>query len=662
MIRRSALNKARGLLSERSVATTTLIHFGRTEQSDVECIPNNVLTSEFLPRSTVFRSIHKDLRRFFSSSVPDLPVTRHDFFGEKITLLDVVDRDAVVSAYDHFLLAVLTKGKSAIGGGNEEGLQIKAAHSAAMAWSELLEISARQQIPMAAVVAVGPILAQADVTYLRRVDELLQSTVEKVQFVDIANRAIAQKNNVHLTKREQIHLQALDLLMQHKRADALKVYLYVLQMCPGDVLALSLAIDLAATVGNKEAALHAATSVYSYWQDRQSVISGYSIGAALIAVGMAAGGRAAAAEGLLHKSVSQIDLEGCTGIASWAFANIYDAEGRVAEGISALNGYDGVKRFESAGLLFFDSHLGGYGARFALDREGERDARSIQRVYDESFSRVFLDSGYATRTPLTKTERRAPTNVSQIFLKPAGSLFSNLFGSNTKDDTVQMSDKLSLKASIPTTVDTLTWLPPTPQLLVAATFLLLRITLHGSIDGSDHRWKQLQNSWLTLLDQYEGDYCTLPQSVRVASSLACHNIEELRFVKESNVISGARQLGNLMCLGLSPPATPSAPEDWKKAVLLLHDNSEEYDSWEIDARPLFEIAVCYAACMTERDLESLSIARCICSRGVALRTNSPEEWWRYSQVLERLGDKAAADEARAASISMGSGEGGYGVH
>jgi hypothetical protein len=106
-------------------------------------------------------------------------LTRRDFFGEKITLLDDRDVDAVVSAYDHFLLAVLTKGKSTFGGGNEEGLQIKAAHAAAMAWSELLEIAGRHHIPMAAVVAIGPVLVQADVTYLRCVDKLLQSYSRK---------------------------------------------------------------------------------------------------------------------------------------------------------------------------------------------------------------------------------------------------------------------------------------------------------------------------------------------------------------------------------------------------------------------------------------------------------------------------------------------------
>jgi hypothetical protein len=33
-------------------------------------------------------------------------------------------------------------------------------------------------------------------------------------------------------------------------------------------------------------------------------------------------------------------------------------------------------------------------------------------------------------------------------------------------------------------------------------------------------------------------------------------------------------------------------------------------------------------------------------------------WWRYGQVLHMLGDDVAAENARAASISLGSGEGG----
>lgn len=661
MMRRSALDNTRFLLSKRSVATAAVAGL------DLPCGPDFSVSSSsqsFTSTRLVRRSDHipvsANTRRFLSTSpLSHLSVTANDFFGEHVTFLGPggADEFSAMATYDAFLLTVLTKGKSMTGGGYEEGLQIKAAHAAAIAWSELLESTAHDAAPMMAVVAVGPILVQADMTYLRRVDELLLSTADKIQLVDIANKALDHKDNSKLTQRERHHLQALDLLMQHERKEALKIYLELLRMCPGDILALSFAIDLAATLGDKRAALRAATTVYSYWQDRQNTLTGYSIGASLIAVGLAAGGRSDVAEGFLQKSMPHIDLEGCGGIASWAFGLIYDASGRVAEGISALNGYDGVKKFESSGLLFFDSRLCGYGARFALDREGGRNARSILRVYDESYSRVWFDSGYAYRKPLITTEKRVPTHTSRMSM-PGTSIFQSIFGSSTGESA---QDGQNGDNALPTSVDTLTWLPPTPQMLTDATFLLLRITLQGSIDGGDDRWTNLMNTWLTLLDQYEGNYSSLPESVKVASALACHNIVELRFENESNAIVGARQLGSLMWLGTSMPATPVNPEEWKKAVLLLSESLVD-NYWDIDARPLFEVGTCHAACMSANDLECLCIARSICSSGVALRANSPEEWSRYSEVLKCLGDEVAAEDAKTASVSLGAGQGGYGVH
>jgi len=58
------------------------------------------------------------------------------------------------------------------------------------------------------------------------------------------------------------------------------------------------------------------------------------------------------------------------------------------------------------------------------------------------------------------------------------------------------------------------------------------------------------------------------------------------------------------------------------------------------------------------DYESLCMARSICSEGTTLRGNCPEMWWRYGAVLDMLGDEVAAENARAASVSLGSGEGG----
>ena len=661
-MRLSAFDNARFLLSKRSVAAAAVARLELSGRPNISVLSSSQsFTSKRLVRNSDHFPISTNTRRF-SSSTPSthLSVTATDFFGEQVTFLGPRGADdfSAMSIYDAFLMVVLTKGKSTTGGGYEEGLQIKAAHAAAIAWSELLETTAHDAAPMMAVVAIGPILVQADMTYLRRVDELLLSTADKIQLVDIANKALDLKDNSTLTHRERRHLQALDLLMHHERKEALRMYLDLLRMCPGDILALSFAIDLAATLGDKRAALRAATTVYSYWQDRHHAMPGYSIGASLIAVGLAAGGRSDVAEGFLQKSVPHIDMEGCGGIASWAFGLIYDSSGRVAEGITALNGYDGVKKFETAGLLFFDSRLCGYGGRFALDREGGGNARSILRVYDESYSRVWFDSGYAYRKPHTTTVNRVPTHTSRMSM-PSTSLFQSIFGSSTGESAPE--DGQQGDTALPTTVDTLTWLPPTPQMLSDATFFLLRITLQGSIDGGDDRWTNLMNTWLTLLDQYEGNYSSLPESVKVASALACHNIAELRFESESDAIVGARQLGSLMWLGTSDPATSVGPEEWKKAVLLLSESLAD-NFWDIDARPLFEIGTCHAACKAANDLECLCIARSICSAGVALRSNSPEEWSRYSEVLKCLGDEVAAEDAKSASVSLGSGEGGHGVH
>jgi hypothetical protein len=672
----AALRRVHRLPEQRSLAPFTSLNGGfptrRLLLSSQQRLPSLLKTGVNGQNQA---TINKCSRSLSSVAAPASTgsLIKDDFFGEQITFLgpDSKNLDASIAAYDSFLLTVLTRGKSTTGGGNEEGLQIKSAHAAAISWAELLEVE-DASAPMMAVAAVGPILVQADVTYVRKVDELLRSTsTPHIQLMDLAIKAVASKDDDQLTQREQNHLEALHFLLQHDRQEALQAYLSILQKCPGDALALSFALDLASVLGNKDAAIRAATSVYSYWSDRQSVISGSSIGASLIAVGLAVGGRFAAAEGLIQSSVYHtIDVEGCGGLMSWAMAHVLDAEGRTAEGITTLNTYDGVQKFQSAGLLFFESRLSGYGARFALDREGAGDGRSILRVYDSAFERVFEYSGYAQRQPFTKTVRRAPYSRSRRFVQPAESLFQSLFGGSSaakeeKDELTKAEDAAAATAAaLPVAVDTLTWLPPTPQLLSDATFLLLRITLHGAIDGEDHRWQRLQNAWLSLLEQYDGDISSLPESAKVAASLACHDVYPSMAEEGgtmNNALAGARHFGRLMWLGGSLPSEEASSDEWKQAVVLL-SKSEDYKCWDIDARPLFEIGLCHAACMTDRDLESLSIARSICSRGVALRTNSPEEWFRYSTILDRLGDDIAADQARAASISMGAGEGGSGAH
>ena len=120
--------------------------------------------------------------------------------------------------------------------------------------------------------------------------------------------------------------------------------------------------------------------------------------------------------------------------------------------------------------------------------------------------------------------------------------------------------------------------------------------------------------------------------------------------------------------------------------------TSDFEGWEMDMRPLLEHGMVHAIlksceggyqkddekdnnddsneCLNEKldvkdkerrnmaRIRCLHLARSICSEGVALRPNSPETWWRYGDVLEALGDKAAAENARAASISLGKDEGG----
>eukprot|EP00978_Attheya_sp_CCMP212_P039175 scaffold201397_cov24-Attheya_sp.AAC.2 len=81
----------------------------------------------------------------------------------------------------------------------------------------------------------------------------------------------------------------------------------------------------------------------------------------------------------------------------------------------------------------------------------------------------------------------------------------------------------------------------------------------------------------------------------------------------------------------------------------------------MDARPMVEHAIWYAATQAQ-DYESICVARSICSESVSLRSSSPQAWLRYSKILELLGDDVAADNARAASVAFGSGEGGVGAH
>ena len=225
-------------------------------------------------------------------------MTKHvelDFFGEPVTFLQDSPhpettnihkiRSNSMAAMDGFLLCVVSKGKTCTMGGGEGGLEIKSAHSAAIAWTEALTSSmvwnyvssdddendraegiipfeSTMIAPMLAVVTVAPILAQTGAAYVQHLDVLLRKCKSRVpglppvQMMDMAYNAVQYKDDKeHFNERECMHLQALHHLLNQQYPSALVAYLKILRSCPGDALAVSLAMDLSHVLGDKQAAL-----------------------------------------------------------------------------------------------------------------------------------------------------------------------------------------------------------------------------------------------------------------------------------------------------------------------------------------------------------------------------------------------------------------------
>jgi hypothetical protein len=203
------------------------------------------------------------------AELPDGAQIHLDFFGEPVTFLGGATTKTIsnaVAALDGFEIGVVSKGKAFTGGGEEEGLGIQAAHSAALSWSELLRHASiwskpESSAPMLAYVAVAPMLAQTGVGYIKYVDSLLEqaeSGVEglpPIQLLSLAKSAAAMKDHEHLNPREKSHLRALDCMLRHDHKRAMMILLKHLQTCPGDALALSIILDICHTVGDKDAAL-----------------------------------------------------------------------------------------------------------------------------------------------------------------------------------------------------------------------------------------------------------------------------------------------------------------------------------------------------------------------------------------------------------------------
>jgi hypothetical protein len=320
-------------------------------------------------------------------------------------------------------------------------------------------------------------------------------------------------------------------------------------------------------------------------------------------------------------------------------------------------------------------------------------------------------------SPFEKSEKKPESFLSNLLGKPVDKVDDRDEG----EVVVRQKSIPELRGMnwTPSCEDVLTWMPPTPQVLSDATLLLLRLTLNGTISSKSFRWENLRNAWsalLTLQKRHAGELRTFEfyPLVCVASSL-------LASPKQVGNLSGAggrlatalHKMGELLDLGdiaakvdddendesegdggfLStvlfreivadkepdfwlPVKEESKKEEWRTVLKLLssaidgvYDPTGEgssdvmlaelglpFQAWEFDVRPVLEHATVYAACKCG-DTESLSLARSICSRGVTLRQNSPEEWWRYSIVLGLLGDQVASEDALANSLAFGGGQG-----
>jgi len=691
-----------------------------------------------------------------STEDPPRRITESDFFGEPVTFLGCDPRfDKIanaMAAMDGFLLAAVSKGRSCIGGGMEHGVEVKGSHSVALSWSEALKFatfwnlpndinkdndqnepdtnSLVKAAPMLAVVAVAPLLVQSGVTYVKHLDSLLVQTkaispgLPPVQILAMAQCAVDQGQNNYLDDRERMHIKTLELLLKDQHRLALVNVLKILRQCPGDVLALSLAMDLAHGLGDRQAAGEAAGSVIAYWTERQGglvrpAIPGHATAMSLIALGFAVGGHIPEAEQMADNAMKQ-GRKICGALATWAQCHVFDAGGRVAEGISALSNFDGKQNYEGAGFLHFDAILSGYGARFSMDREERGRGKSAAlRLYGTHFETVLENTGFASRSPHRQPMYKAPvawvkpdliTSAKEEESSQSESMFDQLFGRNKKQDEMDKEFEI-LKQQInlpskriggwdPLCEDVLTWLPPTPRFLADATLLLFRFTLNGTIGHNNVRWDDLRNAWEAYFDIHNKYSNEPPNFCPLVSLSACIIMPPSEAggdrIGSGSLSRGLHKLGKLLNLGnasnpeeskaireivaeSSPsfwlPNTDGTESEWKGIVHDIHsaiegvdpDESDvnqsdqdvyrlRYNGWIFDSRPILEHAIVYAACKAG-DIESLSIARGICSRGVTLRTMSPEEWWRYSIVLGLLGDQVASEDAWNTSINVGASQG-----
>lgn len=207
-----------------------------------------------------------------------------------------------ISSFDGMALCILSKGSANLHTGNDAaGPDAKSFHSSAIAWSEILQharewnMNSTEQFPsittspMLVVAAVAPVVAQGGNHYLRRIDKLLSVTTRESANVPppsmwtMANYAVSfrdativsnpnksssahsgtnSESSIHhlLTPRERWHMHAMHQLLQNNHRAAMGAYLRLLELFPGDLLGLSLALDVAYALGDSNAALRYVTS------------------------------------------------------------------------------------------------------------------------------------------------------------------------------------------------------------------------------------------------------------------------------------------------------------------------------------------------------------------------------------------------------------------
>jgi len=672
-----------------------------------------------------------------------------------------------LSSFDGMTMCIISRGSATVEEGNDgDGPDAKAMHSSALAWGELLRYSWEwngQNIniddphsrngdcgapggftaaPMLAVAAVAPVVAQNGRHYLRRIDKWLARTVNEATgnsppnlwtmachavslrdcFVspdttnaqNMTTSEILSTSSVPLlTARERWHLHALYQLLHNNHREAMGAYLRLLELYPGDLLGLSLAMDVAFTLGDARSALRAATNVSTYWSERDGghlhlnpSHSGQILATALIAVGLASASsaRASAAERLAESATTR-DSQGAGGVAVWALSHCLGAEGRSSEMVSKLAGFDGTQIYESCGYLNFHNRMMGYGGIASLDQRRSGAGRAAMRLYDGAFSRVLEYSGNNIEglerggEDIVLLEKLVPRNIKRDAATAIGSVFSAWFGSGSKTKMEKSSrvESVGIKQrqlARRTVEDVLCWLPPSPLLLTHATALLFRLTLSDGIAPSDQRWSDLLAAWNVMLLTDTDEVKPTPDKRSVidfmplgliASSIL---IDPSRLNLEShpaplrNAMQGLNAMGKLMNLGHAYGTGNESRHsgEWRDVMRHLVNARESCQRWEMptgmfsttyaipehvpiepmgwdmDTRQFLEYALFHAA-MQVRDHESLCLARAICSEGTTLRPNCPEIWWRYATVLDMLGDEVAAENARSASVSLGSGEG-----